>query len=235
MNENQPTYKLQEVTKEVKGPKENLIILNNINFHIQQQESIAIIGASGSGKTTLLHLLGGLDSPTSGKILFQNEDISDYNWEKKAVFRNNNIGFIFQFHHLLFEFNTIENVAMPAIISGQSKKKAFEQAYEILNLVGLIDQAYQPVATLSGGERQLAAISRALIKKPQVVLADEPTGDLDRNTGEKVGNILLQINDQIKTTLVVVTHNIELANKMERKFQLYSGELYESNEIDSSR
>lgn len=235
MNENQPTYKLQEVTKEVKGPKENLIILNNINFHIQQQESIAIIGASGSGKTTLLHLLGGLDSPTSGKILFQNEDISDYNWEKKAVFRNNNIGFIFQFHHLLFEFNTIENVAMPAIISGQSKKHAFEQAYEILNLVGLIDQAYQPVATLSGGERQLAAISRALIKKPQVVLADEPTGDLDRNTGGKVGNILLQINDQIKTTLVVVTHNIELANKMERKFQLYSGELYEFNEIDSSR
>ncbi len=229
MNEDKPAYKLQDVIKEVRGPKESLIILNKINLQIQHRESIAILGASGSGKTTLLHLLGGLDNPSSGQILFQNEDLSNYTWEEKSIFRNNHIGFIFQFHHLLFEFNTIENVAMPALIAGESKKKSFEQANEILKLVGLLDQAHQPVATLSGGERQLAAISRALIKRPQVVLADEPTGDLDQDTGERVGNILLQINKQLGTTLVVATHNTELANKMERKFQLYSGELYESN------
>ena len=232
MNDIELTYELVDIVKQVIGAKETLTILHNLHLQIKHQESIAILGSSGSGKTTLLYLLGGLDSPTSGNILFQNEDISNYNWERRATFRNNHIGFIFQFHHLLFEFNTIENVAMPALIAGENKKKAYDQAHDILKLVGLQKQYNQPVATLSGGERQLAAISRALMNRPQVILADEPTGDLDTTTGERVGTILSQLNEQVGTTLVVATHNIELANKMQRKLYLYSGELYESDEIN---
>jgi lipoprotein-releasing system ATP-binding protein len=234
MSDNFPIYQLHNVIKEVKGPKETITILHNLKVEIKKRESVAILGASGSGKTTLLYLLGGLDSPTSGTILFKDEDISNYSWGEKASFRNKNIGFIFQFHHLLLEFNTIENVAMPALIAGESKKSAFDRAYELLQLVGLQEQSFHSVSTLSGGERQLTAISRALMNQPQVVLADEPTGDLDRGSGQKVGEILLEVNDQLGTTLIVATHNIELAKTMQRNLHLYNGDLYESEAIDTT-
>lgn len=219
-------YDLQEVGKDFQGPTESLTVLQRVNLQIKAGESLAILGASGSGKTTLLHILGVLDTASRGTMAFQGRDVTGLNERERARIRNREIGFVFQFHHLLPEFSTLENVAMQALIGGVSRSKAQARAAEALELVGLETRRDQKVTTLSGGERQRVAIARAMLLKPKVLLADEPTGNLDEHTGEKVGNLLLHLNQELGTTLVVVTHNHALADLMNRRLELRSGELY---------
>lgn len=223
---NGPMYSLQGVVKEYAGPSEHVVILRNLDLEIGQGESMAVLGASGSGKSTLLHLLGGLDSPTRGEIFFMGQALSGLTLAQTAKIRNREIGFIFQFHHLLPEFTTLENVAMPGLIAGMDKKKTFDLAAEALSLVGLDERAEYRVTTLSGGERQRAAIARAILLRPKVLLADEPTGNLDEHTGERVGAMLAGLNDELGMTLIIVTHNHNLAALMGRRMELHGGELY---------
>jgi len=219
-------YELKEVGKEFSGPTEKLAILRRIDLTVEEGESLAILGSSGSGKTTLLHLLGTLDTASWGRISFQGREMTTLSSVDRANIRNRDIGFIFQFHHLLPEFTTLENVALQGLIGGVSKGKAFAQAAQALDLVGLSDRSGHQVTTLSGGERQRAAIARAILMRPKVLLADEPTGNLDERTGDMVGRLLLRLNDELGMTLVVVTHNHALASMMNRRLELRSGELY---------
>lgn len=219
-------YDLQDVGKEFQGPTEKLSVLRKVNLQVQAGDSMAILGASGSGKTTLLHILGVLDTASQGAVFFQGRDVTGLSEQEMARIRNREIGFVFQFHHLLPEFSPLENVAMQALIGGVSRSKALARAAEALALVGLENRRDQKVTTLSGGERQRVAIARAMLLQPKVLLADEPTGNLDEQTGEKVGNLLLQLNRELGTTLIVVTHNHALAELMNRRLELRSGELY---------
>ena len=219
-------YELKEVGKEFTGPSEKLVILRNVNLSVPQGESVAIIGASGSGKTTLLHLMGVLDTASWGSVTFRGQSVTGLNDEARARIRNREIGFVFQFHHLLPEFNTLENVAMQALIAGLPRKRALALAAEALAQVGLSSRSEHRVTTLSGGERQRAAIARAIVMGPSVLLADEPTGNLDERTGEKVGTLLMRLNEELGMTLIVVTHNHDLAHMMNRRLELRSGELY---------
>lgn len=227
MQENFPLYSLQNVGKEFQAPSEKLIIFNNLSFTIQAGESIAIVGASGSGKSTLLHLLGTLDIPSWGTVSFKGKNFAELSQNAKAELRNKHIGFVFQFHHLLPEFTTVENVAMQALIGGMERSVALKKAEEALKLVGLEERQHYRVNTLSGGERQRAAIARAILLQPDVLLADEPTGNLDERTGETVAQLLLRLNKELGMTLVVVTHNNELAACMQRRLELRAGELYD--------
>ncbi len=220
-------YRLEEVSKIYQGPAEELVILRNINMVLEQGESAAVVGASGAGKSTLLHMLGTLDAPTEGKIFFNGRDIGALRQEEKAALRNSELGFIFQFHHLLPEFTARENVAMQAIIGGMPKKRALAMADEALAMVGLAERREHAVGTMSGGERQRAAIARAMLKNPKVLLADEPTGNLDEATGAKVAELLLDLNAKFNTTLIVVTHNPELAALMGRRLELRAGDIYD--------
>ena len=222
-----PLYDLENVGKTCSGPVEDVVILKGINLRVTAGESLAIVGASGSGKSTLLHLLGALDVPTSGRIVFNGTDLATLSLDGKAHIRNSKLGFVFQFHHLLPEFTTEENVAMQAVIAGMPRSKAMELARLALARVGLDDRRHHRVTTLSGGERQRAAIARAILVEPRVLLADEPTGNLDDKTGKLVGGLLLELNQTLGMTLVVVTHNRELAGTMGRCLELRSGELYE--------
>ncbi len=222
----EPLYRLNRVGKEFAGPGERLRVLDGIDLTVAPGESIAILGASGSGKTTLLHLLGTLDAPTSGEIFFSGENLAVLDDRRRAVLRNRDMGFVFQFHHLLPEFTTLENVAMPGIIAGKSRAEALELAREALVMVGMRQHMEQAVTTLSGGERQRAAIARAILLRPKALLADEPTGNLDERTGRMVGELLVSLNRDLGMTFVVVTHNIELAGVMGRRFELRSGVLY---------
>ncbi|WP_419779078.1 ABC transporter ATP-binding protein [Maridesulfovibrio sp.] len=222
-------YELTDVVKEYEGPTETVRILDNVNLKVEAGESLAILGASGSGKTTLLHILGTLDTASSGNIQFAGMNINDMTPEKRAEVRNRGIGFVFQFHHLLPEFSALENVALPAMMAGISQREASDMAREALGLVGLQNRLDHRVTTLSGGERQRAAIARAVLLKPRVLLADEPTGNLDEKTGKMVGEMLASLNEELGMTLVVVTHNMELAGVMNRRLELRSGELYAQN------
>ncbi|MDP2846962.1 MAG: ABC transporter ATP-binding protein [Humidesulfovibrio sp.] len=222
----EPLYFLNKVGKDFAGPGERLTVLDGIDLSIMPGESIAILGASGSGKTTLLHLLGTLDSPTSGEIFFFGQNLGSLDNRRRAALRNREIGFVFQFHHLLSEFTTLENVAMPGLIAGKSKEESLELAREALGMVGLGARMSFPVTTLSGGERQRAAIARAILLRPKALLADEPTGNLDEKTGRMIGELLVSLNRDLGMTFVVVTHNIELANVMGRRLELRLGVLY---------
>jgi lipoprotein-releasing system ATP-binding protein len=222
-----PLYSLRGLCKEYDGPGERLRILQGIDLDIQEGESIAIIGASGSGKSTLLQILGGLASASSGELRFCGKDMAGMSPAEKAVLRNRDIGFVFQFHHLLPEFSTLENVAMPAIIGGMPHKRALALAGECLDKVGLAQRAAFNVTLLSGGERQRAAIARAILRRPRVLLADEPTGNLDEHNGALVADLLLRLNTEGAMSMITVTHNPELAGRMGKCFELKSGELYE--------
>jgi len=224
----QMVYVLDQVGKTIQTPGEELTILRDISLQVTPGESVAIVGSSGSGKTTLLHLMGGLDSPSSGEILFRGRDLNGLSWKELATIRNRTIGFVFQFHHLLPEFNALENVAMPALIGGRSRKASLDRAAELLDLVGLCERKEQQVMTLSGGERQRVAIARALMQDPEVLLADEPTGNLDDHNGSVVAQLLVQVNQSLGTTLILVTHNLELATRMNRSIFLRSGTLYDA-------
>ncbi|MFU2208477.1 ABC transporter ATP-binding protein [Solidesulfovibrio sp. C21] len=230
MTDAAPLYELIRVRKAYQGPAEEVVVLKNLDFTIPAGDSMAILGASGSGKSTLLHLLGALDRPTSGEVRFRGRDLAALTPAQAARVRNREIGFVFQFHHLLPEFSTLENVAMPALIAGVARREAFDRAKASLSLVGLDERAGHRVTTLSGGERQRAAIARAVLLRPGVLLADEPTGNLDEATGAKVGEVLARLNAELGMTLVVVTHNHNLAAIMGRRLELQGGELYASNE-----
>ena len=199
--------------------------LKDLTFDITQGESAAIMGASGAGKSTLLHILGTLDHPTSGNILYRGKDVFSLSETQLADFRNHTIGFIFQFHYLLPEFNALENTMMPALIRGHKKKEALEEAEKLLLTVGLKDRLTHKQGELSGGEQQRVAIARALILKPEIILADEPIGNLDSKTGEAVFDLLLSLNRQLKITLLVVTHNEGLAHKIPRRITLRDGRI----------
>ena len=204
-----------------------LKVLTNVNLQISLGEKIAIIGSSGSGKTTLLHILGGLDQPTYGEIFLNGELFSNIDEIAKCASRNNYIGFIYQFHHLLGEFSAQENVAFPLMIRGLNKKVALRKSKEMLGRVRLGDRLSHKPAALSGGERQRAAVARALITKPKIILADEPTGNLDSNNREEVLELLLELNDEINTSLIIVTHDNAIAKKMDRILHLEDGIIHQ--------
>ncbi len=201
-------------------------VLKSLDFTITRGESLAILGVSGAGKSTLIHILGTLDHPTSGSVLF--DDIDVFQWEKKklAEFRNKKIGFVFQFHNLLPEFNSLENTMMPALIHGLPHREARERAAAILHEVGLGDRITHKPGELSGGEQQRVAVARALVMEPEIILADEPTGNLDSETGKKIEDILLDLNRMKRITLVVVTHNRSLADRMSKNIGLRDGKIY---------
>jgi lipoprotein-releasing system ATP-binding protein len=200
-------------------------ILKQANLDLNAGETLAIVGASGIGKSTLLHLLGALDRPDSGTYLFQGEDIFLFDNARLAQFRNKSLGFVFQFHYLLPEFSAIENTMMPALIKGLSKQKAREAAEAVLVRVGLKDRLDFRVGKLSGGEQQRVALARALVLNPVILLADEPSGNLDKGSSELVHNLLLELNKEFCMTLIVVTHNMELASYMSRRMTIVDGQL----------
>ena len=222
-------YKFSDVGKKFSGPGENLEIFKNINLIVEEGEALAIVGASGSGTSTLLHLMGALDTPSTGIVAFDGRDMALMSPDQKAAFRNKTLGFVFQFHHLLPEFSALENVAMPAVIGGARRAAVLPEARAMLERVGLADRADSKIATQSGGERQRVAIARAVLLRPRVLLADEPTGNLDEITGAQVGDMLNELNRELGMTLVVVTHNLDLAARMDRGLELRAGALYEKS------
>ena len=200
-------------------------VLKELNFDLSAGETIAIVGASGIGKSTLLHILGALDRPDTGKLLFKGENVFLYDDLKLARFRNETVGFVFQFHHLLPEFTAIENAMMPALIQGRNKSTAARAAEEVLVRVGLKDRLNYRVGKLSGGEQQRVALARSLVLKPEILLADEPTGNLDKKNSEYIHQLFLELNHELNMTLVVVTHNTELASYMSRIMTIVDGKL----------
>lgn len=203
--------------------KREVPVLKGINLDIESGETVAIVGSSGVGKSTLLHVIGALDRPTKGSVLFGGMDIFSLNDTELARFRNKKIGFVFQFHHLLPEFNAQENTMMPALIKKMDKKKASHLASAILGEVGLEHRLLHKPGELSGGEQQRVALARALILQPDALLADEPTGNLDEKTGEKIITLLLDLNRNKGLTTIVVTHNKSIADKMNRKLTIVDG------------
>jgi lipoprotein-releasing system ATP-binding protein len=202
-------------------------VLKGIDLTFFKGERAAIVGASGVGKTTLLHILGTLDRPTSGKVVYEGKDIFALNEKELALFRNREVGFVFQFHHLLPEFNALENTMMPCLIRGMSKKEGASQAESILSLVGLKNRLTHKPGELSGGEQQRVAVARALVLDRKLLLADEPTGNLDTKTGEAVFDLLQELNQIKGVTLIVVTHNLKLAARLSRQIHLVDGKTME--------
>lgn len=205
----------------------DVAVLNGINLNVKKSEQIAIVGASGSGKSTLLHLLGGLDTPSSGEVELLGSNLNQLSEARKGQIRNDSLGFVYQFHHLLPEFTAIENVAMPLLIGRMPREQALSAAKDMLHKVGMAHRVEHMPSELSGGERQRVALARALVTEPAAILADEPTGNLDRVTANQVFDLLVEINAVLKTSLVVVTHDLTLAAKMHKQFKLEDGKLAE--------
>ena len=220
-----PAIKATDLSKSFQKDGSRIEILKNLDFEIAAGESVAILGASGAGKSTLLHILGTLDHPSSGSLFLNGEDVFKFNEQKLAELRNKKIGFVFQFHHLLPEFSSLENVMMPALISGIPKKEARRRAEFVLNEVNLGDRITHKPGELSGGEQQRVAVARAVIMEPDLILADEPTGNLDTETGERVQEVLINLNRKLGITLIVVTHNQLLAERLDRSIGLRDGKI----------
>jgi lipoprotein-releasing system ATP-binding protein len=217
---------VQQLFKSYENGTKRVEVLKGVDLVFSKGEKAAIVGASGVGKTTLLHILGTLDRPTSGRVFYEGKDIYDLNERDLALFRNREIGFVFQFHHLLPEFSALENTMMPCLIQGVPKKEAASRAEAILTLVGLQDRLSHKPGELSGGEQQRVAVARGLVLEPKVLLADEPTGNLDTQTGESVFDLLQELNQIKGITLIVVTHNLKLAEKLSRQIQLIDGKAW---------
>jgi lipoprotein-releasing system ATP-binding protein len=224
-----PVLECRNVVREFREGDSTLRVLRGANLVIQPAERLAIIGASGSGKTTLLQIMGGLDEATSGEVFVHGEPMHGTSEAAKGALRNRYIGFVYQFHHLLPEFTAEENVAMPLLIRREGRPEAIEKARALLDRVGLGERLTHKPGELSGGERQRAAVARALITRPQLVLADEPTGNLDAGNGEHVLGLMLELNQELRTSLVIVTHDHGIAERMDRVLVLEDGVLRDSD------
>ena len=219
------TLELVEISKEFPTRGEPLQVLGGINLQVAQGDNLAIVGPSGCGKSTLLHILGTLDAPTSGSMRLGEVDPFELDEQALARFRNQNIGFIFQDHHLLPQLSVLENVLIPAIAEGRPDQDCVQRAHELIERVGLADRIEHRPAELSGGERERVAVARSLIHQPTLLLADEPTGNLDQTNARQIGDLLLEIQRQEKMMLIVVTHSMELAGKIDRQMRLDDGKL----------
>lgn len=217
MHNQEPLVTVRGLSKAYSNGREKIVILRDLDFELNAGETVAVVGASGLGKSTFLHLLGTLDRPDAGTISVGGVNVFALNDEKLAMFRNREIGFVFQFHHLLSEFSALENAMMPALIAGHGKPRAARAATELLERVGLHDRLDYKVGKLSGGEQQRVALARALVMRPKLLLADEPTGNLDRENKQVVHQLLLELNRELGTALVVVTHSVELATCMAKR------------------
>ena len=220
-----PAVFCQNLAKTYSEGNLNVPVFHELNFSILPGELVAIVGASGSGKSTLLQLLGGLDNPSAGEVFVAGKNLAKLSEKEKGALRNEHLGFIYQFHHLLPEFNALENVCMPLLIRGVKPKIIREKALHYIEQVGLLDRQKHRIGELSGGERQRIAIARALVTEPKCVLADEPTGNLDEHTAAQIAELLLRLNKQLATSFVIVTHNRKLAAKMDRILALANGNL----------
>ena len=209
-----------------KTKEKSLEILRDVSIEIEQNKITSIIGASGAGKSTLLHIISGLDKPDSGKVTIKGEDISSLSDEKLAKFRNKHIGFVFQFHHLLPEFTALENVAIPQMINGVSLKDALNNVEKLLDAVGLSDRADHKPAELSGGEQQRVAVARALANNPEIIFADEPTGNLDSQNSEILHKLFVDLNDQFGLTFMIVSHNPELVKLADTVLEMKDGQIF---------
>ena len=220
-------FAAQEISKSYHTGEQRLDVLKDVNLTLASGQMAAIVGASGCGKTTLLHILGTIDRPSGGKLFFKNSDVFAKNNTELALFRNRTVGFVFQFHHLLPEFSALENVMMPGMISGNDRAEIIDDANELLEKVGLANRTHHRVGELSGGEQQRVALARAMIMKPALLLADEPTGNLDAQTGNRIFDLLQEIHSSRPMSTVMVTHNPELAARMDRCLTLADGVLHE--------
>ncbi|HOF17132.1 MAG TPA: ABC transporter ATP-binding protein [Bacteroidales bacterium] len=214
--------KIQNITKSYQSLK----VLKGIDLEVKKAEIVCLVGASGAGKSTLLHIMGTLDKPDTGTIFINGENVSLLNDKKLSAFRNRHIGFVFQFHHLLPEFTAIENVALPAMIAGNSRKQALEKAKNILGILNLSDRLEHKPSQLSGGEQQRVAVARALVNKPSVVFADEPSGNLDSQNAQELHALFMSLRNQLQQTFVIVTHNESFASMADRSIFMKDGLLH---------
>lgn len=220
-----PLIQTDNVTKTYTMGKQKLTVLRDVNVHIERGEFVAITGKSGSGKSTLMNILGCLDIPTSGSYILDNEKVSNMTVDQLAHIRNQKVGFVFQMFHLLPDMTALENVALPQLYAGKSEKEANLYGTEVLGMVELEDRVHHFPCELSGGEQQRVAIARALINKPTILLADEPTGSLDSVTGEKIMNLFKQLNREQNVTVIIITHDQQLANETKRIITLHDGKI----------
>jgi len=223
--------RVEGLTKVFDHGGRRLEVLRGINLSLGRGEMLAVVGMSGVGKSTFLHVLGTIDRPTSGTICFDGQDLSRMTAVQLAEFRNRSIGFVFQFHHLLPEFSALENVMMPVLIQRQPRRIAEEQARSMLESVGLAERLTHRPGELSGGEQQRVALARALVMRPKLLLADEPTGNLDSQTGSTIHDLFFSLNRQFHTTMLIVTHNPDLASRMPRKLRMKDGLLYNNESV----
>lgn len=220
-----PLLQGQQLSKVFDDGSGKITVLDNVDFTVNKGEMVAILGASGSGKSTLMHILAGLDRPSSGRVRFMGNDVTTWSASQLARWRNEHLGFVYQFHHLLPEFSALENVAMPLLIAGKSQSQAQQRAAELLERVGLAERRQHRPAQLSGGERQRVAVARAFANEPQLIIADEPTGNLDGEAADAVYQLMLALNAERQTAFVIVTHDEQLAAQLQRVERLTRGHL----------